>query len=71
MAWVYLAVARLLEIGWPLGLKIAETHESRIRGVITAVLLWPPAEPYCGWRNGTSQWARHTPSGPALALSGH
>jgi quaternary ammonium compound-resistance protein SugE len=38
MPWVYLAVAGLLEIGWPLGLKIAENPESRIRGVITAVL---------------------------------
>jgi quaternary ammonium compound-resistance protein SugE len=38
MAWVYLAVAGLLEIGWPLGLKIAENPESRARGVITAVL---------------------------------
>ncbi|MGO9516907.1 MAG: DMT family transporter [Candidatus Korobacteraceae bacterium] len=38
MAWIYLVVAGLLEIGWPLGLKIAESPESRIRGVITAVL---------------------------------
>jgi hypothetical protein len=27
MAWVYLAVAGLLEIGWTLGLKIAENRE--------------------------------------------
>jgi len=38
MAWVYLAIAGLLEIGWPLGLKIAENPETRIRGVATAVL---------------------------------
>jgi quaternary ammonium compound-resistance protein SugE len=24
MAWIYLVVAGLMEIGWPLGLKIAE-----------------------------------------------
>ena len=38
MAWIYLVAAGLLEIGWPLGLKIAENPESRIRGVVTAVL---------------------------------
>ena len=38
MAWVYLVVAGLLEIGWPLGLRIAENPATRIRGVITAVL---------------------------------
>lgn len=38
MAWIYLVVAGLLEIGWPLGLKIAENPESRVRGVITAVI---------------------------------
>jgi quaternary ammonium compound-resistance protein SugE len=38
MAWIYLVAAGLLEIGWPLGLKIAEDPETRIRGVMTAVL---------------------------------
>ena len=38
MAWIYLAVAGLLEIGWPLGLKIAANPESRTRGIIMAVL---------------------------------
>ena len=32
MAWIYLLVAGLLEIGWPLGLKIAETPDRRLRG---------------------------------------
>jgi quaternary ammonium compound-resistance protein SugE len=39
MAWIYLVVAGLLEIGWPVGLKIAQNSEMRIRGVIMAVLL--------------------------------
>lgn len=38
MAWIYLVVAGLFEIGWPLGLKIAESPEHRIRGVVMAVL---------------------------------
>jgi len=38
MAWIYLVVAGLLEIGWPLGLKIAQNPDSRVRGVITAVI---------------------------------
>jgi quaternary ammonium compound-resistance protein SugE len=38
MAWIYLVAAGLFEIGWPLGLKIAEDPDNRIRGIITAVL---------------------------------
>ena len=38
MAWIYLVVAGLFEIGWPLGLKIAGSPEHRIRGVVMAVL---------------------------------
>lgn len=37
MAWVYLIVAGLFEIGWPLGLKIAQAPGSRITGVALAV----------------------------------
>jgi quaternary ammonium compound-resistance protein SugE len=39
MAWVYLVIAGLLEIGWPVGLKIAQSSQTRVRGVIMAVLL--------------------------------
>jgi len=38
MAWIYLLAAGLLEIGWPLGLKIAENPDSRIRGIVTAAV---------------------------------
>jgi quaternary ammonium compound-resistance protein SugE len=38
MVWIYLVVAGLLEIGWPLGIKMAENPDSRIRGIVMAVL---------------------------------
>lgn len=38
MAWLYLVAAGLLEIGWPLGLRIAESPVTRIRGIIIAVV---------------------------------
>jgi quaternary ammonium compound-resistance protein SugE len=38
MAWAYLVAAGLLEIGWPIGLRIAEGPATRIRGIITAVV---------------------------------
>jgi quaternary ammonium compound-resistance protein SugE len=65
MAWVYLAVAGLLEIGWPLGLKIAETPESRIRSVITAVLFMAAS--------GALLWLaqRDIPMGTAYRLDRH
>lgn len=38
MGWVYLVVAGLLEIGWPIGIKLAENPERRVYGIVTAVL---------------------------------
>lgn len=38
MAWLYLAIAGLLEIGWPVGLKIAQTEGQRLTGVVLALL---------------------------------
>jgi quaternary ammonium compound-resistance protein SugE len=62
MAWIYLLAAGLLEIGWPLGLKIAENPDSRIRGVITAVVFMTAS--------GTLLWLaqRQIPMGTAYAV---
>lgn len=38
MSWVYLIVAGLLEIGWPLGLKLAQQDGYRWQGIVMAVL---------------------------------
>ncbi len=38
MAWVYLTLAGLFEIGWPVGLKIAGNENTRIMGIIMAVI---------------------------------
>ena len=37
MGWFYLAVAGLLEIGWPIGLKLAQGTEQRTLGIVVAV----------------------------------
>ena len=37
MAWVYLTLAGLFEIGWPVGLKMAQDENTRISGVLVAV----------------------------------
>jgi len=37
MSWIYLVVAGLLEIGWPVGLKIAQQPEHRLAGIAIAV----------------------------------
>ena len=38
MAWIYLVMAGCLEIGWPIGLKLAQGSEQRIVGIAIAVL---------------------------------
>jgi quaternary ammonium compound-resistance protein SugE len=37
MAWVYLLLAGLFEIGWPVGLKMAQVPETRGVGILVAV----------------------------------
>ncbi len=37
MVWFYLVLAGLFEIGWPVGLKMAQTPESRWLGIVVAV----------------------------------
>jgi len=38
MAWIYLIVAGLFEICWPLGLKLAQESERRLIGIVLAVV---------------------------------
>jgi len=38
MAWVYLILAGLFEIGWPVGLKMAQDDKTRILGISTALV---------------------------------
>ncbi|NSY36356.1 QacE family quaternary ammonium compound efflux SMR transporter [Pseudoalteromonas sp. JC28] len=37
MAWVYLIMAGLFEIGWPVGLKMAQQADTRWLGIVVAV----------------------------------
>ncbi|NMP81520.1 multidrug efflux SMR transporter [Pseudoalteromonas arctica] len=37
MAWIYLVIAGLLEIGWPIGLKISQNSDTRWQGIAIAV----------------------------------
>lgn len=37
MAWVFLLLAGLMEIGWPLGLKLAQNPNFRWQGIVLAV----------------------------------
>ena len=38
MAWTYLLLAGLFEIGWPVGLKISQQPETRWQGIAVAVV---------------------------------
>ncbi|MDQ0316268.1 DMT family transporter [Amorphus orientalis] len=37
MGWIYLVVAGILEIGWPVGLKMAQTPSTRWSGIAIAI----------------------------------
>lgn len=38
MAWLYLTIGGVLEITWPLGLKLAQTANYRLWGIILAAI---------------------------------
>lgn len=38
MHWIYLILAGIFEIGWPLGLKLSQTMSSRYLGITIAVI---------------------------------
>ncbi|GGW84462.1 DMT family transporter [Alteromonas halophila] len=48
MSWIYLVVAGLLEIGWPVGLKFAQQAETRFVGIAMAIGFMC-ASGYCLW----------------------
>lgn len=37
LAWIYLVLAGLFEIGWPIGLKISQQNETRIIGILISL----------------------------------
>ena len=62
MSWVYLILAGLFEIGWPVGLKMAQEPQSRWAGIAIAV-------GFMG-ASGFLLWLaqRHIPIGTAYAV---
>ncbi len=38
MDWIFLIIAGFAEIGWPLGLKLSQTMDSKIPGIILAAV---------------------------------
>ena len=62
MGWVYLVLAGLFEIGWPVGLKMAQEPSTRWFGVATAVFFMGVS--------GALLWLaqRHIPMGTAYAV---
>jgi len=38
MSWVYLILAGLFEIGWPVGLKMAQEEKTRVLGISIALV---------------------------------
>ena len=38
MAWIYLLIAGIFEIGWPLGMKLSQAPERRVAGITAAII---------------------------------
>jgi quaternary ammonium compound-resistance protein SugE len=62
MAWIALVVAGMFEVGWPVGLKLAQESSSRTLGIIVALL--------CMGLSGTLLWIaqKQIPMGTAYAV---
>ena len=48
VSWIYLIVAGLLEIGWPVGLKMSQEAETRVMGILLA-FGFMAASGFCLW----------------------
>ena len=62
MAWVYLLLAGVFEIGWPLGFKLSQQSEYRISGIALAIV----SMAISGWLLWMAQ--REIPIGTAYAI---
>jgi quaternary ammonium compound-resistance protein SugE len=62
MSWLYLILAGVFEIGWPVGLKMAQAPSTRVMGIALAVL--------CMAISGALLWLaqRQIPIGTAYAV---
>ncbi|WP_191602679.1 DMT family transporter [Marinomonas algicola] len=62
MSWLYLLLAGITEIGWPVGLKMAQTSDSKILGISIAILFMVVS--------GTFLWLaqKEIPMGTAYAV---
>ena len=62
MAWIYLIIAGLFEIGWPVGLKLSQTPGRLVVGVVIAIA--------CMTASGALLWLaqRDIPIGTAYAV---
>jgi len=62
MSWLYLIIAGLLEIGWPVGLKMAQAPGSRLIGIAVAII--------CIGLSGALLWLaqRNIPIGTAYVV---
>lgn len=62
MAWVYLLLAGVFEIGWPLGFKLSQQPEYRVSGIVGAIV----SMGLSGWLLWMAQ--REIPIGTAYAV---
>ncbi len=62
MAWVYLLLAGLLEIGWPVGFKLSQQPAFKVGGIVMAVVCMGLS----GWLLWLAQ--REIPIGTAYAI---
>lgn len=62
LAWTYLLIAGILEIGWPLGFKLSQTTSHRVAFILMAIL--------CMSLSGLFLWLaqRTIPIGTAYAV---
>lgn len=62
MAWFYLILAGLFEIGWPLGFKLSQQESWRIAGIVLSVVCMA----FSGWLLWLAQ--KQIPIGTAYAV---
>jgi quaternary ammonium compound-resistance protein SugE len=67
LPWLYLLIAGLFEVGWPLGFKLSQVTRFRLPFILLAVISMSLSGLFLWLANGTSPSVRPMPCGRASA----
>ena len=54
MGWIYLLIAAVFEVGWPLGLKMGSVSSAKVLWIIFSIIVMGLSGVFCIWHKRKS-----------------